>query len=35
MRLRQSVHRARRGFRPLRLEALEQLVLPGFLATPN
>jgi hypothetical protein len=32
MRLRQSVRRERRGFRPLRLEPLEQLVLPGFLA---
>src|SRR5262249_20757602 len=29
---RQSVRRARRRFRPLRLELLEQLVLPGFLA---
>jgi hypothetical protein len=32
MPLRQSVRRERRWFRPLRLEALEPLVLPGFLA---
>jgi hypothetical protein len=32
MPLRKSVRRERRWFRPLRLEPLEQLVLPGFLA---
>jgi hypothetical protein len=32
MPLRKSVRRERRSFRPLRLEPLEQLMLPGFLA---